>query len=433
MKKTALCSLVCAALGLFSLQASAENLQNVYQLALKKDPQVLKSAAQRDAAKAGIDLSKANFLPDISLTSTIGKSREDQGAGMSATGTGYTNRLSLSQTVFNWGDWERLSNAEKTALQGQIYYNAALQGLIVRVSQAYFSVLSANDDLTFVVAEKRAVERQLEQTKQRFAVGLTAITDVHEAQAQFDSVVAREIAATNALENARESLQEITGEYHSQLSPLNTNQFKPTAPKPANVMEWVAVAEGSSLDLQARKLAVEIAQNNIDLAEAGHYPTVGLSATKTLTDSRNIPQQDSESLNLNLNVPIYSGGATTASTEQQRANYVATSEDLELGHRSVVRQVRVNYNNVGAAIAGIKALEQAVVSAESALKATEAGFEVGTRTIVDVLISTRNLFDARRNLTKQRYDYILAVLSLKQAAGTLTEADLATVNAALGA
>ncbi|WP_031567273.1 outer membrane channel protein TolC [Rheinheimera texasensis] len=433
MKKTALCSLVCAALGLFSLQASAENLQNVYQLALKKDPQVLKSAAQRDAAKAGIDISKANFLPDISLTSTIGKSREDQGAGMSATGTGYTNRLSLSQTVFNWGDWERLSNAEKTALQGQIYYNAALQGLIVRVSQAYFNVLSANDDLTFVVAEKRAVERQLEQTKQRFAVGLTAITDVHEAQAQFDSVVAREIAATNALENARESLQEITGEYHSQLSPLNTAQFKPTAPKPANVMEWVAVAEGSSLDLQARKLAVEIAQNNIDLAEAGHYPTVGLSATKTLIDSRNIPQQDSESLNLNLNVPIYSGGATTASTDQQRANYVATSEDLELGHRSVVRQVRVNYNNVGAAIAGIKALEQAVVSAESALKATEAGFEVGTRTIVDVLISTRNLFDARRNLTKQRYDYILAVLSLKQAAGTLTEADLATVNAALGA
>ncbi|TXH94010.1 MAG: outer membrane channel protein TolC [Rheinheimera sp.] len=433
MKKTALCSLVCAAIGLFSLQASAENLQNVYQLALKKDPQVLKSAAQRDAAKAGIDLSKANFLPDISLTSSLSKAREDQGGGMSATGTGYTNRLSLTQTVFNWGDWERLSNAEKTALQGQIYYNAALQGLIVRVSQAYFNVLSANDDLTFVVAEKRAVERQLEQTKQRFAVGLTAITDVHEAQAQFDSVVAREIAATNALENARESLQEITGEYHSQLSPLNTTQFKPTAPKPANVMEWVALAEDSSLDLQARKLAVEIAQNNIDLAEAGHYPTVGLSATKTLVDNRNIPQQDSESLNLNLNVPIYSGGATTASTEQQRANYVATSEDLELGHRSVVRQVRVNYNNVGAAIAGIKALEQAVVSAESALKATEAGFEVGTRTIVDVLISTRNLFDARRNLTKQRYDYILAVLSLKQAAGTLTEADLATVNAALGA
>ncbi len=433
MKKTALCSLVCAALGLFSLQASAENLQNVYQLALKKDPQVLKSAAQRDAAKANIDVSKASFLPSIGLTSRIGKEREDRGAGMSATDTNYRNTLSLSQTVFNWGDWERLSNTEKQALQGQVYYNAALQGLIVRVSQAYFNVLSANDDLTFVTAEKRAVERQLEQTKQRFAVGLTAITDVHEAQAQYDSVVAREISATNALENAREALQEITGEYHSQLSPLNTSQFKPTAPKPANVVEWVSIAETNSLDLQARKLAVEIAQNNIDLAEAGHYPTVDLSATKTLTDSSNSRQLDQESLGLDVKVPLYSGGATVASTEVQRANYVATSEDLELGHRSVVRQVRVNYNNVGAAIAGIKALEQAVVSAESALKATEAGFEVGTRTIVDVLISTRNLFDARRNLTKQRYDYILAVLSLKQAAGTLTEADLATVNAALGA
>ncbi len=433
MKKTALCSLVCAALGLFSLQASAENLQNVYQLALKKDPQVLKSAAQRDAAKAGIDISKAQFLPSIGFKSEMGKTRKDVGNGMSATGTGYTNTLNLNQTVFNWGDWERLSNAEKTALQGQTYYNAALQAVIVRVSQAYFNVLSANDDLTFVVAEKRAVERQLEQTKQRFAVGLTAITDVHEAQAQYDSVVAREIAATNALENARESLQEITGEYHSQLSPLNTSQFKATAPKPANVVEWVSIAETSNLDLQARKLAVEIAQNNIDLAESGHYPTVDLNASKTLQDSRHIQQQDTESVGLSVTVPIYSGGAIVASTDQQRANYVATSEDLELGHRSVVRQVRVNYNNVGAAIAGIKALEQAVVSAESALKATEAGFEVGTRTIVDVLISTRNLFDARRNLTKQRYDYILAVLSLKHAAGTRTEADLATVNAALGA
>lgn len=433
MKKTVLSSLVCAAIGLFSLQASAENLQNIYQLALKKDPQVLKTAAQRDAAKAGIDVSKASFLPSIGLSSGITKGREDIGTGMSATDTSYGTTLKLQQTVFNWGDWERLSNAEKQALQGQVYYNAALQGLIVRVSQAYFNVLSANDDLTFVTAEKRAVERQLEQTKQRFAVGLTAITDVHEAQAQYDSVVAREISATNALENARESLQEITGEYHSQLSPLNTNKFKASAPQPEKALDWVQIAEQSSLDLQGRKLALEIAQNNIDLAEAGHYPTVGLEATKSISDRSSTLQRDTESVSLNLSVPLYSGGATVAGTEVQRANYVAASEDLELGHRSVVRQIRVNYNNVGAAIAGIKALEQAVVSAESALKATEAGFEVGTRTIVDVLISTRNLFDARRNLTKARYDYILAVLSLKQAAGTLTEDDLATVNAALGA
>ncbi|WP_306519579.1 outer membrane channel protein TolC [Rheinheimera sp.] len=437
MKKTLLNSLICAAIGLLSLQVSAENLQNVYQLALKKDPLVLKTAAQRDAAAAGIDVSKAQFLPNISLGAGVTRSSGEQAINQntvvrsSSTNTGA--ELTLTQSIFDWADWERLSNSEKQALQGQTYYNAALQALIVRVSQAYFNVLSANDDLTFVVAEKRAVERQLEQTKQRFAVGLTAITDVHEAQAQYDSVVAREISATNALENAKEALQEITGEYHSELSPLNTAAFKPVAPQPANAVDWVAIAEENNLDLKARKLAVEIAQNNIDLAETGHYPTVGLTAKAGLSDSNRTPQTDSNSLSVNLAVPIYSGGAVVANTDVQRANYVATSEDLELGHRSVLRQIRVNYNNVGAAIAGIKALEQAVVSAESALKATEAGFEVGTRTIVDVLISTRNLFDARRNLTKARYDYILAVLSLKQAAGTLTEADLDLINRALSA
>ena len=437
MKKTLLNSLICAAIGLLSLQVSAENLQNVYQLALKKDPLVLKTAAQRDAAAAGIDVSKAQFLPTISLGANIRRSSAEQVTNQNTvvrgTGTSTGADLTLTQSIFDWGDWERLSNAEKQALQGQTYYNAALQTLIVRVSQAYFNTLSANDDLTFVVAEKRAVERQLEQTKQRFAVGLTAITDVHEAQAQYDSVVAREISATNALENAKEALQEITGEYHSELAPLNTAAFKPIAPQPANAVDWVAIAEENNLDLKARKLAVEIAQNNIDLAESGHYPTVGLTAKAGLEDSNRSPQTDNSSLTVNLAVPIYSGGAVVANTDVQRANYVATSEDLELGHRSVLRQIRVNYNNVGASIAGIKALEQAVVSAESALKATEAGFEVGTRTIVDVLISTRNLFDARRNLTKARYDYILAVLSLKQAAGTLAEADLDLVNRALGA
>jgi len=433
MKKTLLHSLVCAAIGLFSLQASAENLQNVYQLALKKDPLVLRAAAQSDAAKAAIDISKANFLPDIGFSSTIGKDRNRIAGATSPVSTGYTNKITLQQTIFNWANWANLSTAEKQALQSQTSYNATLQALIVRVSTAYFNVLSADDDLTFVVAEKRAVERQLEQTKQRFAVGLTAITDVHEAQAQYDSVVAREIGATNALENAKEALQEITGEYHSKLAPLNTSNFEPVAPQPAGAADWVALAEENNLDLKVRKLAVEIAQNDIDIADAGHYPTVSLDASKTLSDSRNTFQRDSDSVGVTLRVPVYSGGATSATQEVRRANYVATSEDLELGHRSVMRQTRSFYNNVGAAIAGIKALEQAVISAESALKATEAGFEVGTRTIVDVLISTRNLFDARRNLTKARYDYILAVLSLKQAAGTLTEADLDIVNRSLGA
>lgn len=432
MKKTVISSLVCATLLVLSGAASAETLQNVYQTALKKDPQVLKAAAQRDAAAAAIDIRRAQFLPNISLNSRVGKSREGVSDAMSSWGTGYTNTLTINQSIFDWADWENLSNAEKQALQGQTNYNAELQYLIVRVSQAYFDVLRASDDLTFVVAEKRAVERQLEQTKQRFNVGLTAITDVHEAQAQFDSVVAREISATNALENARESLQQITGEYYSNLSPLNTNKFKATTPQPSVASEWVGIAESNNLDLKVRQLALEIADNNIDIATSGHYPTLNLNATKTLSDTSHSRQFNQDSVGINLNVPIYSGGATEANADVQRANYVSAGEDLELTHRAVLKQIRVSFNNVGASIASIKALEQAVVSAESALKATEAGFEVGTRNIVEVLNSTRNLFEARRNLSTARYNYILAVLSLKQAAGTLTEADLSTVNAALG-
>ena len=447
MKKTLLGTLVGSALALLSVQANAENLQTIYQLATKKDPQVLKAAATRDAAKAGIDVSKARLLPQINLTAGADKSFSDQfdsetGGQYKSESTSTNAGIGLRQSIFDWSRYENLSIAEKAALQGQTAYDAAVQTLIVRVSQSYFDVLTANDNLSFVVAEKRAIERQLEQTKQRFAVGLTAITDVHEAQAQYDSAVAREISAQNDLETAREFLREITGEYHSQLDPLNTARFSTSQPTPNNPQDWVQTAQDNNLELKIRKLSLDIAEHNIQIARSGHYPTVDLTAqtgfSNSTTENRdtgvgfNSPRSDSSSVGIELVLPLYAGGGTVANEEVVRANYVEAAEDLELSHRSVIRQVRSNYNNVGALISSTKALEQAVVSAESALKATEAGFEVGTRTIVDVLQSTRNLFDARRNLSKARYDYILSVLALKQAAGTLTEEDLFTVNKALG-
>lgn len=447
MKKTLLGTLVGSALALLSVQANAENLQTIYQLATKKDPQVLKAAATRDAAKAGIDVSKARLLPQINLSAGANKSFSDQfdndtGGQYKGETTSTNAGISLRQSVFDWSRYENLSIAEKAALQGQTAYDAAVQTLIVRVSQSYFDVLTADDNLSFVVAEKRAIERQLEQTKQRFAVGLTAITDVHEAQAQYDIAVAQEISAQNALETAREFLREITGEYHAQLDSLNTSRFSTSQPTPNNPQDWVQTAQDNNLELKIRKLSLDIAEHNIQIAKSGHYPTVDLTAQTGFNNSTsenrdtgvgfNSPRSDSSSVGLELVVPLYSGGGTVANEEVVRANYVEAAEDLELSHRSVIRQVRSNYNNVGALISSTKALEQAVISAESALKATEAGFEVGTRTIVDVLQSTRNLFDARRNLSKARYDYILSVLALKQAAGTLTEEDLFTVNRALG-
>ena len=450
MKKTLLSTLLATSFGLFSMHAMADNLQSIYQLATQKDPQLLKAIANRDAAKQGIDVSKASLLPQVNLTAGYSKSIAERAqpfesglAIIESDSQGWSAEIGLSQSVFDWTNWKNLNTAEKRAMQSQTNLDAAIQALIVRVSQAYFNVLKAVDDLGFAEAEKRAIERQLEQTKQRFAVGLTAITDVHEAQAQFDSAVARQITAQNGLETAREALREITGQYHSELASLNTDKFATQTPSPATADEWVKLAEQLNLNLKANKLALEIAQNDIDNAVAGHYPTLALEASYGTSDSTtdttfngattstNTPRLDSKQIGLNLRVPLYSGGVTTAQTSVARANCVAASQDLELSYRTAVRQVRSSFNDINANIATIRALEQAVISAESALNATEAGFEVGTRTIVDVLQSTRNLFEARRNLSGARYNYVIAILTLKQAAGNLSEQDLLAINQAL--
>ena len=300
-------------------------------------------------------------------------------------------------------------------------------------------MLKAIDSLEFVQAEKRAIERQLEQTKQRYAVGLTAITDVHEAQAQYDNSVAQEIIASNAVETAREQLREITGKYHAKLDFLNTETFSTVKPVKKST-DFVKVAENNNISLQVAKVTVDIAKDQITLAKAGHYPKLTLDASygDSLAD-QNInglsfndqPRADSTSVAVNLSVPLYTGGATVAATKQARAFYVSASQDYETNYRAVTRTVITSYNQVVSDIATYKALEQAVVSAQSALKATEAGFEVGTRTIVDVLVSTQNLYDAKRNLADVRYRYVLSTLRLKQAAGTLTSADLLGINQGL--
>lgn len=429
MKKTLISTLVLSSLSLFSLNLSAEDLKTVYQLATQKDPVVQRAAATRDAAAARIDVSKANLLPTISLDIDAGRSTRENLRFSSDNAVGAT--LQARQSVFSWTNWQNLSRAEKVALQNQTVYDAELQSLILRVTNAYFDVLKANDNLTFVAAEKRSVERQLEQTKQRFAVGLTAITDVHEAQAQFDSVVAREINSENQLENAREALREITGQYHEQVAQLNTDKFSTSRPTPEAATDWLSIAEQNNLTLKAQRIALDVSALDIDLAKAGHLPTLTANASVGVTKVSGVDRADTSSLGLTLAVPIYSGGGIEANVRVAQANFVEVSQALEQSHRSVVRQIRSSFNNVNSQMSQIRALEQAVISAQSALQATEAGFEVGTRTIVDVLLSTRNLFDAQRNLSGARYDYILAQLQLKQAAGNLSEQDLLAINNAL--
>ena len=445
MKKNILAALVSLSCALGTTAANAEDLLQVFEIATANDPTVLKAKAQADAQSYQADTAMAALLPQIGLTMGYTKSDstsfESVDEKVESDSDQFTRGLSLSQTLFDLGAWNSLDIADKQALQANAQYDSAKQNLIVRVAEGYFNVLSAIDNLEFIKTEKRAIERQLEQTKQRYAVGLTAITDVHEAQAQFDNSVAQEIIANNSVETAREQLREITGKYHAKLDFLNTETFSTTKPA-RDSSDFLNIAKDKNISLQVAKVTVDIAQDQIKLARAGHYPKLTLSASygDSLTDTdidgtslTRTPRADSASVGLNFSLPLYSGGATVAATDQARAFYVAASQDYEANYRAITRTVITSYNQVVSDIATYKALEQAVVSAQSALKATEAGFEVGTRTIVDVLVSTQNLYNAKRNLADVRYRYVLSTLRLKQAAGTLTSKDLAAINQGLKA
>ena len=449
MKKTITALFIGLACAASSSLANAEDLLSVYQQAQTSDPVVLRAHAQYLATEEGIEQARAILLPQLSASASYTESENEfiptsdtgQSSGLLLTNKSDTTSygINLDMELYNHSTWLKLDNAKKVAHQSDVSYQLAKQDLIVRVTQAYFQVLSSKDDLEFSIAEKAAIERQLEQTKQRFSVGLTAITDVHEAQAQYDNAVTGEIRSKNQVFNAEEALRVITNIYPRDLNILNTERFSTSRPYPDSANEWQQTAEAKNLELIAERINIDIAKENINIAKSGHYPTLSLNGSYGSREQDNEvnglnfnnPALDSHSVGVSLYVPIYSGGAISSSVRQAQSNYVAASQNMEQAHRNVVRNTRNAYNTVITAVSAIKSLEQAVVSAQSALKATEAGFEVGTRTIVDVLNSTRNLYDAKRNLSSTRYNYIQNVLALKRAGGTITEQDLADINQGL--
>lgn len=455
MKKTLSTLIIAIASAVTANNAQADDLLSVYQQALLNDTVVLKAQAQFEIVKEDIIQARSALLPQISAQGNIrtneNESQRSQFAGDDLVFFDVTSNTdstsfgaNLNMQLYHHDSWLRLNIAEKSAHQSDLMYQVAKQDLIVRVTQAYFALLSTKDDLVFAQAEKAAIARQLEQTKQRFSVGLTAITDVHEAQAQFDNAVTEEIRAENAIYNAEEALRVITNTYPRNISVLNTDRFSTSTPNPNSADEWQKAAEAKNLDLIASKVGVEVAQDSISVARAGHYPTIDLNGnwgsgkSQTSIDVQGATQNfdetpflDNYSVGVTLNVPIYSGGAIQSSVRQAQNRYVLASQDLTQAHRGVVRTTRNAYNTVNATISAIKSLQQSVLSAEKALEATEAGFEVGTRTIVDVLNSTRNLFNAKRNLSSTRYAYIQNVLLLKRAGGTITDEDITAINSGL--
>ncbi len=433
MKKTCLSLLI----GLFlSPMTQAESLLEIYHQAQDKDPQLQQAIAERNTAFEKINETDAAKLPQISLSASAGylKSNRNDAYTSQSAGTG----ISLSQAIFRQSLWLNSDITNKQALASDVALNLQKQTLIYDTAQAYFSVLAAQDALEYATANEKALQRQLDETQQRFDVGMTAITDVQEAKAAHDLAVANTIIAQNTLANSFESLRQLTGTEHRFLDVLNTARFS-TAPLTLSSEQWLELAKNQNLSLNQVRISKDIAKQSIDLAKTGHLPTLDLKlgATSDYTDYKvNSASKVDGTLNegtigLQFTLPLYSGGATSSQVKQAQYSYVAASENLEKTYRSVQADLFKNYNNVFASIGTVKAYQQSVISAESALTATEAGYQVGTRTIVDVLAATSNLYSAKQKLSDARFNYILNTLQLKLTAGTLTEQDLVDINQGL--
>lgn len=419
-------SLLAVVTATLPLNVLGADLIDLYELARQSDPQLRSARAGFEATREGANQARALLYPDIRFTASKAENDED--------GTDYSSdswTLSLTQPLFRRDRFVAVSQGDLQTERAQLDLTAAEQALVVRLAERYFDVLAALDNLEFAQAEEKAIQRQLDQTKQRFEVGLIAITDVHEAQARFDLAVAQQIVATNQLANARESLREVTGQYHRELRSLSV-QVPLVRPDPADIEFWGTAALEQNPAVAAARINSESARTEIDRLRSGHYPTVDLVASRNHSDvggGLTGPREaDTTSLRLELAIPLYQGGLVSSQIRQAEQIYNQALEALEQQRRAIELQTRSAYLGVVASISQVKALEQALVSSKSALQATEAGFEVGTRTIVDVLDAQRELFRAQRDVDRSRYDYVLNSLRLKQAAGTLEVGDLQQVN-----
>jgi outer membrane protein len=436
--------------------AQAANLSEVLELALQSDPQLREADANRLAAQEAKPLARSVLLPQINLGYSRDYNKDDgttrqfdaaqnKFVDVPAKQTADTDQLNLQlqQSVFRWDQWVSLRQADSTIAQAEADYQAAEQNLFQRVAQRYFDVLSARDSLDATVASKEAVARQLEQAETRFEVGLIAITDVREAQAAYDTAVADEIAAKRTLGTSKELLREVTGEYFDELL-APSEELPLVPPEPQDVEQWVGSSLQQNSTVVSSRIAVDIAGDTIDIRRAGHYPTVDLvaghverggSIDTTVNDpilgpqTSNIPNDGStDTISLRFNIPIYSGGGTSARVRQAVLQQRAAKDRLDRALRETERLTRDSYAGVISEISRVAALKKALESSQTALEATEAGFEVGTRTTVDVLIARQNLTTARTAYLKSRYDYLLNVVALKLAAGSLSDADLVEIN-----
>ena len=443
--------------------AAAADLVAVYQRALQNDPQLREAEANRLAALESKPQALAALLPQLTGTAVAGKERDTGSANQSfsftdvSTGkpivvvenqdfngrtTTHNHKygIDLKQNLFRWENWVALQRADAQVAQAEADYQAAQQDLMSRVAQRYFDVLASQDDLDAQEGALASVDRQLEQAEKRYEVGLIAITDVQEVRASHDSSAAAVIAAKRQVASAQEFLREITGDLFDRLArPIEP--FELTNPDPISEDRWVEMALQQNLSLVSSRLAADIARENVSTARGGHFPSLDLVASgyKLNSDGTSINadgtpygssaiDQNQRSIGIQLTFPLYSGGMVSSQVRQAVYQHRAAKERVERVARQTEHDARDSYLGVLSEISRVKALRRAVESNTTALNATEAGYEAGTRTAVDVVESRRLWIQAQTDYSRSRYDYMINVLKLQQAAGILSEQSLNRLN-----
>lgn len=408
------------------------DLIETYEKALSYDSGIAAARASFDAQKANVDVSKSSLLPQIGAFGEMTYSDVDARMNDSYTTTAYGVRL--SQPLFRGEIWYQYDVSKFQSDSARAQYNLAQQQLILDVATAYFNVLRASDDLTATIAGEAAIQRQYEQAQERFDVGLIAITEVYESRATYDATKSLRIAAESNLDIAREQLSRLTGEYHEDLENLRQD-FPLNRPEPMDPTEWESTALEQNWSIQSAVYDVSASRSTLDIAKSGHYPTLDLNASyggnkysgsdspQRLDGTAHVAQ-----IGVTLNVPLYLGGGTQSRVRQQRSLVEVAEQSLETVRRDVRVNTRSLFRTVNTNLETTSALAQTIVSRRSALDATRAGYDVGTRNIVEVLDAEQAFYVALRDFANSRYDYVVNTLQLKLAAGTLSPQDLIDLN-----
>jgi outer membrane protein len=423
-----------------SIQGNAISLLDLYHQAVSNDPTLASALSANQAAQEIIEQGKALYRPSVNFSAGANATQTDikYNGGTNPFRSqgrenfeGYNYGVDARQPIFRKQNLVQMDQSKTQVSQADKQLHLSKQDLIVRTTQSYFEVLIAQDKIDLMGAQKAAILSQLEQAKANFEVGTATITDVNEAQARYDLIIAQEIAAVNEYQIAQRKVQAITGEMPQKFATVRAD-IKPNA-LDQSMDKWLEVAEQNNLNIQIQQDALKFSEQEIDRSKAGHLPTLDAVASYTDTYANGSASGfgsdlKNGTLGLQLQIPLYQGGATSSKVRQAVLNKQKAQDDIEIARRQAALDTQSAYLSLNTTIAQIKALEQALISSQSQVDSTKLGYEVGVRTSVDVLNAEQQLFSAKRDLLQVRYNYLVNIIRLKAVAGVLADADLEDIN-----